>query len=175
MKDYLLHGIYFLFYGIVKYFPSPIGDAFRYIITKPFIKHMGKVRIYEGTTFWYPYNVSIGSNVTINENVYINGYGTIQIGDAVRIGSRTMVLSSDHVFDDLDKEIYKQGLRKLPVNISDDVFIGANVLILGGVSIGTHSVIGAGSIVTKDVPPHCVVAGNPARVIKYLDETDAET
>lgn len=62
----------------------------------------------------------IGTEVTLNENVYINGYGTVQIGNAVRIGTRTMVFSLDHVFDKRDTEIYKQGLRKQSVIISDD-------------------------------------------------------
>lgn len=169
IKDYLLHGIYFAFYGIIKYMPSPIGDIFRYMVTKLFVKKMGRVRIYEGSTFWYPYNLKIGDNVTINENVYINAYGNIDIGDACRIGNRTIILSSDHCFDNPSEKIYKQGLKKKAVVISDDVYIGASVIILGGVTVGRHSVIGAGSVVTKDVPDNCVVAGNPARVVRTIN------
>lgn len=169
LKDYLIHGIYFTLYGLVKYFPSPIGDVLRYIISKPFTKKMGKVRMYEGTTLWYPYRIKIGKNVTLNEWVYISGYGGVTIGDSVRIGNRTTILSSDHVFSNRDVEIYKQGVTtKGGVYIDDDVFIGAGVIIMDGVKIGKHSVIGAGSVVTKDVPPYTVVAGNPAREIKKI-------
>ena len=171
--DYLIHGIYFLFYGLVKYIPSPIGDIGRYLFSKPFMKKMGKVRIYEGTTIWYPYRIEIGSHTTLNEFVYISGYGGISIGSGVRIGNRTTILTSDHFYEDPDVPIYQQGITtKGGVKIADDVFIGANVTVLDGVSIGTHSVIGAGSVVTKDVPSYCVAAGNPARVIRRIDETE---
>lgn len=168
--DYIIHGVYFTLYGIVKYIPSPIGDVLRYLISKPFMKKMGKVRIYEGTTLWYPYRIKLGDNVTLNEWVYISGYSSVTIGNAVRIGSRTTILSSDHEFKDRDRKIYKQGINtRGGVQIENDVFIGTGVIILDGVVIGTHSVIGAGSVVTKDVPPYSVVAGNPAKVMYTLD------
>ena len=129
-KDYLIHGIYFALYGIVKYIPSPIGDVLRYWISKPFVNKMGKVRIYEGTTLWYPYRIKIGNNVTLNEWVYISGYGNVTIGDAVRIGSRTTIISSDHEFGDCNKRIYQQGIKSCGgVTIEDDVFIGTGVII----------------------------------------------
>lgn len=169
--DYMIHGIYFLLYGLVKYLPSPLGDVGRYIVSKPFVRKMGKVRIYEGTTLWYPYRIRLGSNTTLNEFVYISGYGGVTIGSGVRIGNRTTILSSDHLFDNPSEPIYKQGVTtKGGVQIDDDVFIGANVTILDGVHIGTHSVIGAGSVVTKNVPMHSIVAGNPARVLQKTDE-----
>ena len=109
-KDYLIHGIYFALYGVVKYIPSPIGDILRYLISKPFVNKMGKVRMYEGTTLWYPYRIKMGNNITLNEWVYISGYGNVTIGDAVRIGSRTTIISSDHEFNDCNKKIYQQGI-----------------------------------------------------------------
>lgn len=170
LRDYIIHGIYFTLYGVVKYLPSPIGDVLRYTISKPFVGKMGKVRMYEGTTLWYPYRIKLGSNVTLNEWVYISGYGNVTIGDAVRIGSRATILSSDHEFRDCSRKIYQQGIQSGGVVIEDDVFIGTGAIILKGVTVGTHSVIGAGSVVVKDVPPYSVVAGNPARVITALSE-----
>lgn len=163
--DYGIHGMYFFIYGFFKYFPSPVGDIFRKLISKPFIKKMGKVRIYEGVTLWYPYRIEIGSHVTINEWCYINEYGTVKIGDNVRIGNRTTILSSDHSWEEKGKAIYKQPIKALPTVIEEDVFIGCSVIIRGGVHIGRHSVIGAGTVVTKDVPENSIIVGCPGRVI----------
>lgn len=73
LSDYLKLGSYFALYGVVKYLPSPVGDWLRYGITRPFLKKVQSVRIYEGVTIWYPYRVSIGSKVTLNEWVFIDG------------------------------------------------------------------------------------------------------
>lgn len=165
VKDYLIHGIYFLLYGIIKYFPSPIGDFFRYYITLPFIKKMERVRIYEGVTLWYPYRIDIGDNVTLNEWVYISGYGGVKIGNNVRIGHRVSIITSDHLYNDVKAPVYKQGIIGEKVVIEDDVWIGCNATILKGVTIGKGAIIGAGSVVTKDVPSYAVVGGVPAEKI----------
>lgn len=160
--DYVAHGVFFLFYGIVKYFPSPIGDLLRKIVVYPFIRQMGKTRIYEGVTFWYPYRIRIGDNVTLNEWVYLSGFGGISIGDNVRIGHRTSIVTSDHCTDDHTLPICKQGLLASAVTIQDNVWIGCNVTILRGVTISQGAVVGAGAVVTKDVLPNTIVAGVPA-------------
>lgn len=165
-SEYIIHGAYFLIYGLFKYMPSPIGDFFRKLITKPFSKKMGNVRIYEGATFWYPYNLEIGNDVTINEFVMLNAFGGLIIKDNVRIGHRTSILTSDHITSSKEIPIFKQGVLANPTIIQEDVFIGCNVTILGGITIGNGAVIGAGSVVTKNVPPFSIVAGNPAKVIK---------
>lgn len=165
IKDYVIHGIYFSIYGLFKYFPSPMGDFFRAWISKPFLKSMKKVRVYEGVCIWYPYRIEIGDHVTLNEWCYINGYGTVKIGNNVRVGHRTSILSSDHSWQEKNKEIYKQPIKALATVIEDDVFIGCSAVIMGGIHVGRHSVIGAGSVVTKDVPPNTIVAGCPAKVI----------
>ncbi len=167
IQDYLIHGIYFLLYGLVKYVPSPLGDILRYFVSKPFMSKLGRVRIYEGVTLWYPYRIKIGNNTTLNEWVYLSGYGGVQIGSGVRIGHRTSVISSDHVFQLKDVPIAAQGLLSKPVVIEDDVYIGCNVTILGGVTVGKGAVIGAGSVVTSDVAPWSVVAGVPAKTLGH--------
>ncbi|MDA0323640.1 MAG: acyltransferase [Verrucomicrobia bacterium] len=164
-SDYLVHGVYFFLYGIVKYLPSPVGDFLRYWISKPFVRSMGGVRIYEGVTIWYPYRITIGSNVTLNEWVYISGYGEVTIGNDVRIGHRTSIVSSDHVFDDRNVPTHEQGLVSGPVRIGNDVFIGCNATILRGVTIGDGAVVAAGAVVMDDVPEYTVVGGVPAKPI----------
>ncbi len=166
-RDYVVHGVYFNLYAWFKYLPSPIGDLLRYWVTRPFMRSVGKVRIYEGVTVWYPYRVSIGHDTTLNEHVYISGYGDLTIGNGVRIGHRTSILTSDHVIDDASVRIKDSGLVAKPVRIDDDVFIGCNCTILGGVHVGRGAVIAAGSVVNRDVPDFAIVGGVPARVLKY--------
>lgn len=166
IKDYIIHGIFFTFFGIVKYIPSPIGDKLRYWIAKPFVKSMGKVRLYEGVTLWYPYRLKIGNETTLNEWVYISAYGDVEIGDNVRIGHRTSIISSDHVIDDVTIPIKDQGLICGKTSIGSDVFIGCNVTIMQGVTIGNGSVIAAGAVVNKDIPEYSIAGGVPAKILK---------
>ena len=163
--DYLLHGIFVTFYGLVKYLPPPIGDWLRYLFVKPFIKKIGFSKIGEGVTLWYPYRIKIGNNTTLNEWVLVNGCGGVEIGNGVRIGHRTSITSFDHKFDSKKTPIYKQGTVSKKTSICDDVYIGANVNILKGVKIGKGAVIGAGSVVTKDVQEYSIMAGVPAKQI----------
>jgi FemAB-related protein (PEP-CTERM system-associated) len=164
-KDYFLHSIFIFMYGWVKYVPSPVGDWLRNICVRPFLLECGKFRIYEGVTFWYPYRIRIGTNVTLNEWVYLSGFGGLKIGNDVRIGHRVSIITSDHAHSDIRKPIFEQGLVSEQVTIEDDVWIGCNATILKGVRIGKGAVVAAGAVVTKDVLPFSIVAGVPARLI----------
>ena len=165
-KDYLIHGVYFLLYGVVKYIPSPIGDFLRRWISYPFLKKTGKVRLYEGVTIWYPYRIALGRNVSINEWGYLSGFGGLTIGDNVRIGHRCSFITSAHVSEALDVPICQQGLSAAPIHIEENVWIGCNVTILPGVTIGNDAIIAAGAVVAKDVAAFAIVGGVPAKLIK---------
>lgn len=93
--------------------------------------------------------------------------GPVQIGNHVVTAQNVVMSGLNHCFDDCSRLIREQGVITASIVIADDVWIGANASILAGVHIGMHSVVGAGSVVTKDVPPYSVVAGNPAQVIKF--------
>lgn len=94
--------------------------------------------------------------------------GPVKIGSHVNLAQGITVTALNHNFSDAGKRIDEQGVRTNPVKIEDDVWIGTNAVILPGITIGTHSVIAAGAVVTKDVPPHSLVAGVPAKVIKQI-------
>jgi acetyltransferase-like isoleucine patch superfamily enzyme len=94
--------------------------------------------------------------------------GPVTIGSHVNLAQGITVTALNHNFADTSKRIDEQGVNTMPVTIEDDVWIGANAVVLPGVRIGTHAVVAAGAIVTKDVPPHSLVAGVPAKVIKQL-------
>ena len=94
--------------------------------------------------------------------------GPVKIGDNVNLAQGITVTALNHNFNDPSKRIDEQGVSTSAVNIGNDIWIGANAVILPGVSIGNHSVVAAGAVVTKDVPAHTLVAGVPAKVIKEI-------
>lgn len=138
-------------------------------------------------------NFVLGDNSTIEDFCTINnGVGDVLIGNRSRIGmsnvligpvtigndvilAQNIVMSGlNHGYEDISIPIHKQPVTKKRITLEDEAWIGANVVVVAGVTIGKHSVVAAGSVVTKDVPPYSVVVGNPAKVIKKFNpETDA--
>ncbi len=111
-------------------------------------------------------DVMIGDHTRIGlHNTII---GPVIIGSHVNLAQGITVTALNHNFEDSEKRIDEQGVSTSAVVIEDDIWIGANAVILPGVTIGHHSVVAAGAIVTKDVPPHSLVAGVPAKVIKQI-------
>lgn len=114
-----------------------------------------------------PQHIAIGHDVWIGPNACLLGAGGITIGNYVMIANNVSILSTDHIFDDPARPMMTQGNRQRPIVIEDDVWLGANVVVMPGVCIGTGAVVGAGAVVTHDVPPYAIVGGVPAKVIKY--------
>jgi len=130
-------------------------------------------------------NFSLGNYSTIEDFTTINnGVGDVIIGDRTRIGlgntligpikigndimlAQNIVMSGlNHGYEDITKSIHEQPITTAQITIEDEVWIAANSVVVAGVTIGKHSVVAAGSVVTKDVPPYSIVAGNPAKIIK---------
>ena len=110
--------------------------------------------------------ITIGRRSSINHYVVINGQGGVQIGDAVMIAAFVSMFAANHVFEDPSLPMLEQGIStKGGIRIEDDVWIGTHAVILDGVTIGAGSVIGAGAVVTKDVPPFSIVTGVPGKVV----------
>ena len=114
--------------------------------------------------------ISIGSHVHISRNSYINGIGDVEIGDDTLLGPNVVFISGNHPFDRLDIPIRVQGVQRAKISIGNDVWLSANVTVVPGISIGKGAVVGAGAVVTKDLPPYSISAGVPAKVIKYRKE-----
>jgi acetyltransferase-like isoleucine patch superfamily enzyme len=119
--------------------------------------------------------IEIGDGVQINNNAFIKSEGPgIRIGPGALLGSEVTIYDSD--FHDLRAERRRDGrARTGAVELAQDVFVGDRVLILKGVRIGAHSVIGAGSVVSSSIPDGVIAAGNPARVIRELPDADVES
>jgi maltose O-acetyltransferase len=110
--------------------------------------------------------ITIGDNFYMNANCHI--LGKISIGNDVMIGPKSIIWGRDHGISK-NKPMKYQEHNKEPIVIGNDVWIGANVTILKGVTIEDGAVIGAGSVVTKDIPKYAIAVGNPAKVIKYRE------
>ena len=137
----------------------------RALCGKMILEHCGdNVNIESGARF--DSKVRLGHNSGIGVNAFVAA--NVSIGNDVMMGPDCMIYTINHRTDRVDLPMWQQGFTEpRPVVIEDDVWIGARVIILPGVRIGTGSVIGAGSVVTHDVGPYSVVAGNPARLIRY--------
>ena len=112
--------------------------------------------------------ICIGDNVGMSSTrMWI--HNKLTIGNNVKIGACVLLIDTDtHPIDYEVRRTSNEGTKSAPIVIEDDVWIGAHSIVLKGVTIGARSIIGAGSVVTKDIPSDCVAAGNPCNVIRYL-------
>ena len=118
----------------------------------------------------YTPNLVIGDNVNIGFFFSAHCTDDLIIGNDVLISSFVMLTTQNHGIDpESTKSYQRQPLSSKPIRICDGVWIGEKVSVMPGVTIGEKSIIGANSVVTKDVPPYCIAVGNPARVIKQYD------
>lgn len=117
-------------------------------------------------------NIIIGSNSRIGLGNTI--IGPVTIGNHVNLAQNITVSGLNHNYQDPDKTIISQGVTTSLITIEDDVWIGANSVILAGTTIGKHSVIAAGSIVNHDIPPYTVAVGTPAKIIKQYNHEKKE-
>lgn len=118
----------------------------------------------------YGYNIEIGENFYSNHNLIILDVGSVKIGDNVQVAPNVSIYTAGHpVHPETRNTGYEYGID---ITIGDNVWIGGSVSILPGVTIGDNAVIGAGSVVTKDIPANVIAAGNPCRVIREITEED---
>ena len=137
-----------------------------YVACGCFNRHGKNVNVEKNADFGNGDGICIGNNSGIGVNCSVRG--PLEMGDNIMMGPDVCIMTSRHNTVRTDIPMCKQGhLPKQVVTIGDDVWIGTRVIILPGVNIGKGSIIGAGAVVTKDVPEYAVVAGVPARVIKY--------
>lgn len=165
-----------LYYGLVRYLPASSTRAGRWVrpirrgLCRGIFRRAGRnINIERGAYFGDGRLIEIGDNSGIGVNCLMSG--PVRIGNDVMIGPDVIILTLSHRFDRLDVPMRVQGSREAePVVISDDVWIGTRAIILPGVSVGRGAIVGAGAIVTRDVPEYAIVGGNPARIIKYRGE-----
>jgi acetyltransferase-like isoleucine patch superfamily enzyme len=134
---------------------------------------MSVVEHYRGQDF--EPSLTIGDRTKLGRDNYIACVGRVEIGNDVLGGVRVLIADTYHEYQDPDTAIaYQPMAEPQPVRIGDGVLLNVNVAILPGVTVGERSYIGAGAVVTRDVPPNSVVVGNPARVIRRYDHERSE-
>ena len=158
------------------------------------LKAIGKnVRFEDDVRLLSPERISIGDDVLLMYGVYLSPcgahitigsnthfapygvlYGPLTIGNNVAVAAHVTLASIGHGYDRTDIPMVEQPAQKKEIVIEDDVWIGANAVIIGGVTVGTGTIVGAGAVVTKDVPPFSVVGGAPARVIRNRKGREGE-
>lgn len=117
----------------------------------------------------YGYNIYTGKNVFFNFNCCILDVTRVDIGDHVLVGPNVQIYTATHPLDAKTRNSWLESAK--PVRIGNDVWIGGGAIICPGVSIGNGVVIGAGAVVTRSVPDNVVIGGNPAKIIKDIDNT----
>lgn len=123
--------------------------------------------IERGAVLWaFDGSIRTGNHVFLGPYVTIYGHGGVEIGDDTLVSMKATILSSNHQIPDRSRHIRWEPSELLPTKIGRDVWIGANAVILGGVTIGDGCVVAAGAVVTKDLPAYSIAAGVPAKVAK---------
>lgn len=151
--------------------------------TNPKDIHLGD-RVFIGADAWidcfrgyagasFNPRLEIGNDTTIGYHSHIMVVGHLRIGKHVLIADKVYISDNAHSFEDVHLPVAAQPLQHRPVEIEDEAWLGENVCVLPGVRIGRHAVVGANSVVNRDVPAFSVVAGVPARVIRQYDASTA--
>ena len=164
-----------LYYLLAKYLPATNNG----LLISKFIRNVrslcarlcfdkcGKnINVEKGVDFGNGNGIEIGNNSGLGVNCSVRG--PLFMGDNIMMGPDVIIMTSSHKFDNVSVPMNQQGASpKQKVTICDDVWIGTRVIILPGIKIGQGSIIGAGAVVTKDVPDYAIVGGVPATIIKY--------
>lgn len=155
-------------YYYVNWFGKPVhisfGLKYRRFVGSRMLRNCGKEVNFERTAI-FSRNLSIGDYSGVGADTYVPA--NVTIGKYCMLGPEIVFYTQNHSFERTDIPMCQQGFKEIkPITIEDDCWIGRRVIILPGVTIGKGSIIGAGAIVAKDIPPYSVAVGNPAKVIK---------
>ena len=150
---------------------GPASAEEREDILQKLFKKIGK-NVFIETTFRceFGYNITLGDNFYGNYDLVILDGGEVTFGDNVLVGPKCGFYTTNHCFDIAERRT--SGVYARPIRVGNDVWFCGNVIVAPGVTIGDGSIIGAGSVVTKDIPANVIAAGNPCRVIRPITEAD---
>jgi maltose O-acetyltransferase len=172
-QGHLLHLVAEEYLGFLfRHLPGMEGILLRRLVYGKLFRRLGSSSlIYPGVYLTHTYGIVAGDHLSVNTGALLDGRGGISLGRGVMIGPNTVIVSSTHQFHRTDVPMTSLDHVMQPVTIGDDVWVGAQAFIRGGVTVGSSAVVAAGAVVLGDVPGRAVAGGNPARVLKLRDET----
>jgi maltose O-acetyltransferase len=169
---------YYFYYAFARHLPASyrfqplgkLGKEWRAMACRRLFRTCGqRVNVERGADFYTGWEVELGDDSSLGIECMVPY--DLKVGKDVMMGPYVIVVGDNHQFDRCDIPMRLQGFKEYsPVRIEDDVWIGARAIILPGLTIGRGAIIGSGAVVTKDVPPYAICAGNPAQIIKYRSE-----
>ena len=158
--------LWLIYTHLLSKIPYGLGIKMRNIVLKRLLNHFGTgSHISTGVRLLYPQGITLGDNVGIPRDITLDGRGGIEIGDGTMIGFESIILTATHSSQG-EEPIRRQGMFCAPIKIGRNVWTGARVIIMPGITIGDGAIIGANSVVTKDVPANTVYGGVPANFIR---------
>ncbi|MEZ5317434.1 MAG: acyltransferase [Vicinamibacterales bacterium] len=168
-------GWYALYHAVAQHLPAsyrfqPLGriaKAIRGAACRRLFRSAGRrINVEQGANFHTGWEVELGDDSSLGVNCRVPY--DLKVGRDVMMGPDVVIIGENHRWTDVTTPMRLQGFQAYrPVRIEDDVWIGARAIVLPGLTIGRGAIIGAGAVVTRDVPPFAICAGNPARIIRY--------
>jgi len=161
-------------FALTRNVPTKMGMALRYIFVARLARRCGEcVSVHEGVYLLHLENAEFGDHISIHPLCYLDAYGGLLIGSHVSIAHNATLMTTEHDFMLEGVATRDAPVHSAPVELGDNVWVGCGARILAGISIGEGAVIGAGAVVTHDVPAATVAAGVPARVLKTISRRAA--
>ena len=160
--------LWLLYTHLFSKIPYSLGSKLRKMVLGKLIHDLDEsTSVSHNVKILCPQKIRLGKHVSIANNVILDCRGSLKVGDDSIIGFETVILTSTHRHEEKDVPIRKQGMFSKPISIGKDVWIGARTIIMPGITIHDGAIIGANSVVTRDVPSKAIVGGIPAKIIKY--------
>lgn len=160
-------GVYFRWLKLIRSHDNYIATFIRFLCLKNCAKKCGdNVAIFSNVYLYNIHNLEIGDNVSIHPLCYINASGGLFIGDDVSIAHNSTIMTEEHIFTDIEKNIKDQGCELKNTTIENNVWIGSGVRILGGSHIESGCIVAAGAVVKDRVKKNSIVGGVPAKLIR---------
>lgn len=157
--------------ALLRWLPGVEGLLLRGAFYRLLFRKCGaNLLVYPHVYIIFSQRIKAGKRLAINVGTYIDGGGEIEFGDHVMIGPNCVISSRDHSFESTAQPMCFQPVQYAKIKIEDDVWLGANVFVRKGTTIGKGSVIAAGAVVSSDVPPYSIFGGNPGRVLRNRND-----